>query len=175
VRCLIDELADSGQSRLGETGITELEEVLRFSVDLLYGNQVHALNVLLEERDLLPGNWPSRLRTRFETVYRRRYGYYQPDQPVHARAIRLAAIGRLPQPQLDRGQKGMARPAKPIGERPTYLGAWVPTAVYRLEQVTPGETLSGPAVVDGDYTTVLLPPECHAEVDPWGGLSIDVL
>jgi hypothetical protein len=28
--------------------------------------------------------------------------------------------------------------------------------------------------VDGDYTTVLLPPECHAEVDPWGGLGIDV-
>jgi N-methylhydantoinase A len=170
----IDELADSGQNRLAEAGVPEPERALSFSVDLLCGKQVHTLNVPLEEEDLLPGNWPSRPRARFETLYRKRYGYYQPDQPVHARSIRLAAIGRLPQPQLTRSEAGLARPAKPVGERPTYLGAWVPTAVYRLEQLAPGETLSGPAVIDGDYTTVLLPPECYAEVDPWGGLSIDV-
>ena len=174
VRRLIDELADSGQSRLVEAGIPEPERALVLSVDLLYGNQVHNQNVPLEEEDLLPGNWPSRLRARFETVYQRRYGYCQPDQPVHARTVRLAAIGRLPQPLLVRSQAGLVRPAKPIGERPTCLGAWVPTAVHRLEQLAPGETLSGPAVVDGDYTTVLLPPECHAEVDPWGGLIIHV-
>jgi N-methylhydantoinase A len=174
VQRLMDELADSGRNRLGEAGIPELERALRFSVDLLYGNQVHTLNVPLEQGDLLPGNWPSRLRARFETVYRRRYGYYQPDQSMHARTIRLAAIGRLPNPQLAQSRAGLVRPAKPIGERLTYLGAWVPTAVYRFEQLAPGETLSGPAVVDGDYTTVLLPPECHAEVDPWGGLIIHV-
>jgi N-methylhydantoinase A len=170
----MDELADSGWSLLGETGITELEELLHFSVDLLYGNQVHTLNVLLKEQDLLPGNWPWRLRARFEIVYRRSYGYCQPDQPVHARTIRLAAIGRLPQPRLATGQVDSVWPAKPVGERLTYFGAWVPTTVYRLEQLAPGETLSGPAVVDGDYTTVLLPPQCRAEVDPWGGLSIHV-
>jgi len=174
VQRLIDELADSGRSRLGEAGVPELERVLSFGVDLLCGNQVHTLNVPLEEEDLLPGNWPSRLRSRFETVYRRRYGYYQPDQPVHARTIRLAAIGRLPQLQLARSRAGVVGPAKPTGERLTYLGTWVPTAVYRLEQLAPGETLQGPAVVDGDYTTVLLPPECRAEVDPWGGLIIHV-
>jgi N-methylhydantoinase A len=174
VQGLIDELTDSGGNRLREADIPELGRVLRLSVDLLCGNQVHTLNVPLEEEDLLPGNWPSRLRARLEMIYRRRYGYYQPDQPVHARTIRLAAVGRLPQPALARSQIDSVRPAKPIGERPTYLGAWVPTAVYRLEQLAPGETLSGPAVVDGDYTTVLLPPQCQAEVDPWGGLSIHV-
>jgi N-methylhydantoinase A len=172
-RCAED-LANDGQRRLSEAGVPELERNLSFSMDLLYGNQVHALNVPLEKEDLLPGNWPSRLRARFETVYRRRYGYNQPDQPVHARTIRLAALGHLPQPQLARSQAGPVRPAEPIGGRLAYLGAWVPTAVYRLEQLTPGETLSGLAVVDGEYITVLLPPDCHAEVDPWGGLLVHV-
>jgi N-methylhydantoinase A len=174
VQRLMDELADRGQSWLAETGLPELERVLHFSVDLLYGNQLYTLNVPLEAEDLLPGNWPSRPRTRFETAYRERYGYHQPDQPVHARTMRLAAIGRLPRPQLARRQPGFPQPAEPIGERLTYLGAWTRTAVYWLEELVPGETLSSPAVVDGDYTTVLLPPECHAEVDPWGGLGIDV-
>ncbi len=174
VQGLVDGLVDSGRDRLEEADIPEQERVLGFSMDLLYGRQVHTLNVPLEEEDLLPGNWPSRLQARFEMVYRERYGYYQPDQSVHARTIRLAAIGRLPQPQVARSQVDSVRPAKPIGVRLTYLGAWVPTAVYRLAQLAPGETLSGPAVVHSDYTTILLPPPCQAEVDPWGGLSIHV-
>jgi N-methylhydantoinase A len=172
VQHLMDRLAESGRRRLQEAELPDLERALHFSVDLLYGNQAHALNIPLEAEDLLPGNWPLRLRARFEAIYRRRYGHDQPEQLVHAQTIRLAAIGRLPQPRLTRTQSGWTRPARPIGERLTYLDAWVPTAVYRLEQLAPGETLSGPAVVDGDYTTILLPSECHAQVDPWGGLSI---
>jgi N-methylhydantoinase A len=172
VQHLMDGLAESGRSRLEEAELPGLERALHFSMDLLYGNQSHALNIPLEAEDLLASNWPSRLHTRFEAIYRRRYGYDQPEQLVHARTIRLAAIGRLPQPRLARSQSGWSRPARPISERLTYLGDWIPTDVYRFEQLAPGETLSGPAVVDGDYTTVLLPSKCHAQVDPWGGLSI---
>ena len=59
------------------------------------------------------------------------------------------------------------------GTSPTVRIRGGNTADLRAE-LAPGEALSGPAVVDGDYTTVLLPPECHAEVDPWGGLIIYV-
>jgi N-methylhydantoinase A len=171
---LVDNLADEGQSRLDVAGVPSSNRLLNFSVDLLYANQVHALTVSLKTKDLLTGNWPSLLRTRFETAYHARHGYYQSDQPVHVRAVRLAAIGRLPRPQLARGSAGAARPALPVGERTIYLGDWTQACVYRLERLSPGEIIPGPAVVDGDYTTVLLPPGCGAEVDDWGGLIIDV-
>ncbi len=169
-----DSLAAEGRHRLAEAGVPQSARALSFSVDLLYANQVHPLTVPLERADLLPGNWPSRLRGRFEALYGARYGYHQPDQPVHIRAVRLASIGRLPHPQLAPRRTEAAPPAAPIGKRSIYLGTWVPASIYRLEQLVSGQTLSGPAVVDGDYTTVLVPPGCEAQVDWWGGLSIHV-
>jgi len=170
----IEGLAEEGQRHLAAGGTPERYRVLNFGVDLFYANQVHALRVPLEDEDLLPDNWPGRLRRRFEAKYRARYGYHQPDQPVQMRAIRLTAIGRLQRPQLATPTPGPTRSTEPTGERPVYLGEWVPASVYVFEELVPGERFSGPAVVDGDYTTVLLPPACYAEVDPWGGLIIHV-
>jgi len=171
---IVEGLAEEGQRRLAAGGTSERDRVLDFGVDLLYANQVHALTVPLEDADLLPANWPSRLRSRFEASYRARYGYHQPDQPVKARAIRLTALGRLHRPQLATHTPESARSTQPIGTRPVYLGEWLPASVYLFEELVPGDRLPGPAVVDGDYTTVLLPPGCYAEVDPWGGLIIYV-
>jgi N-methylhydantoinase A len=174
IQRVLEGLVEEGNRRLASGGITDRDRVLDFSVDLLYGNQVYPLTVPLEDTDLLSDNWPSCLRSRFEAIYCARYGYDQPDQPVQARAIRLTAIGRLQRPQLATSTPGSARSTVPIGERPVYLGEWVPASVYVFEDLVPGERFSGPAVVDGNYTTVLLPPGCHAEVDPWGGLIIHV-
>jgi N-methylhydantoinase A len=171
---LIHWLAEEGRHCLATAGVPEPARILKFSVDLLYANQVHALNVPLEAADVTPENWPDRLRSRFEAAYGARYGYHQPDQPVKARVVRLSAVGQLPRPRLAGGGANLSRPAQPVGERTVYLGHWRGLAVYRLEQLSPGETLAGPAVVDGDYTTVLLPPGYDARVDPWGGLIIDV-
>jgi N-methylhydantoinase A len=174
IQRVLEGLVEEGNRRLASGGITDRDRVLDFSVDLLYGNQVYPLTVPLEDTDLLSDNWPSCLRSRFEAIYCARYGYDQPDQPVQARAIRLTAIGRLQRPQLATSTPGSARSTGPIGERPVYLGEWVPASVYVFEDLVPGERFSGPAVEDGNYTTVLLPPGCHAEVDPWGGLIIHV-
>ena len=171
---VVADLADEGRRRLAAGSTPERDGVLDLGVDLLYANQVHALTVPLEDADLLSHNWPNHLRNRFEAIYRARYGYDQPDQPVQARAIRLTAIGRLHRPQLATSMRGSVRSSEPIGQRPVHLGEWTPASVYQFEELVPGERLSGPAVVDGDYTTVLLPPACYADVDPWGGLIIHV-
>jgi N-methylhydantoinase A len=146
-----------------------------FGIDLLYANQVHVLTIPLEPEDLATDGWLSQLRIRFEKSYRTRYGYHQPGQPIHIRTVRLAAVGRLPRPKLTEGTSGSTQPVQPVGERSVYLGEWVTASVYNLKGLQPGRRrVSGPAVVDGEYTTVLLPPDCSAEVDPWGGLIIDV-
>jgi N-methylhydantoinase A len=172
-RRILEGLGKEGQHLLAAAGVPEENRVLHLSADLLYANQVHALTVPLEEGDLTD-NWPDRLRARFEQSYRARYGFQQPDQPLHARAFRLAAIGLLPRPRLANGRPETTSSTGPTGMRPIYLGEWVQATIYRLEGLMPDERFSGPVVVDGDFTTVLLPPDCEAEVDPWGGLVVDV-
>jgi N-methylhydantoinase A len=173
LRRIVEHLIKQGYRRLAAAGVPEANRTLNLSADLLYANQVHALTVPLEEADLTD-DWPDQLRVRFDDSYRARYGYYQPNQAVHIRALRLAAVGRLARPRLLNNGQNATLSTGPVRERAIYLGEWVQATVLRLEGLAPGERLSGPAVIDGDYTTVLLPPECGAEVDPWGGLIIDV-
>jgi N-methylhydantoinase A len=174
LRHIIDSLSEEGQYHLDAAGIPESARTLDFSADMLYANQVESLNVRLDMEDFRSDNWSARLRTRFDAHYRTHYGYHQPVQPVHMRTIRLSAIGRLPQPQLEQGRIERTRPAQPVGTRLIYLDEWVQAPLYRLEALSPGEMLSGPAIVEGTYTTILLPEKCEATVDLWGGLTIHV-
>lgn len=48
-----------------------------------------------------------------------------------------------------------------IGERQAYwleTGAWAQTPVYQFEQLQPGNTIVGPAIVEAELTTVVIPP-----------------
>jgi N-methylhydantoinase A len=47
-----------------------------------------------------------------------------------------------------------------VGARETYFEAtgWTRVPVYVLEHLAPGHGLSGPALVDGDTTTISVPP-----------------
>jgi N-methylhydantoinase A len=175
---IAERLMKQGQHRLAMAGVPEENRVLNLSADLVYANQVHALTVPLRKADL---HRPDQLRARFQDSHQTRYGYCQPDdQPVRMRALRLAAVGRLVRPGLlnhlpsQETPGGNGQDAALSGERAIYLGEWVQATVLRLEGLSPGERLCGPAVIGGDYTTILLPPGCEAQVDPWGGLSIDV-
>jgi len=172
---LIAGLTQEGTHRLAAAGVPDMAREFNFGVDLIYANQVHVLTVPLEPEDLATDGWLSQLRICFEKLYRKRYGYNQPDQPIHIRTVRLAAVGRLLRPNLTEDISGSTQSVQPVGERSVYLGKWVTASVYNLEGLRPDRRrLSGPAVVDGEYTTVLLPPGCSAEVDRWGGLIIDV-
>jgi N-methylhydantoinase A len=46
------------------------------------------------------------------------------------------------------------------------------TAIYEMSQLSPGQRLQGPAIVEHIDTTFVVPPECHADVDQYGMLFL---
>ena len=50
----------------------------------------------------------------------------------------------------------------------------LPTAVYDLSQLGAGHTLTGPAIIIHDTTTILVEPDCTAEITNCGDLVIQV-
>ena len=45
---------------------------------------------------------------------------------------------------------------------------WVATAVYELSKLQPGNLVPGPALIESEYTTVVLPPGKQFRMDEYG-------
>jgi len=59
-----------------------------------------------------------------------------------------------------------------IGERRAYFGGYVPTALYERARLPLGARLAGPAIVEQDDTTTVIPPGVTALVDDAGNLRL---
>jgi len=51
---------------------------------------------------------------------------------------------------------------------------WHPTPVHRFEALPQGERIAGPAIIENDFTTVVIDPGAVARRLPSGSLSVDV-
>jgi N-methylhydantoinase A len=67
------------------------------------------------------------------------------------------------------------RPAK-LASRPVrFLGAdWIDADVWRLESIRKGQDLVGPAIVESDFTSIVIDPGAKAWRDTAGNLVIEV-
>ena len=91
---------------------------------------------------------------------------------------RVAVVGAL---DFRRGHRRRPRDAastRAVGVAPSgrrvYLGDWIEVPVYRLDALSPGEELKGPALFESATTTVLLREGEHARVTPHGWLDISL-
>jgi N-methylhydantoinase A len=82
--------------------------------------------------------------------------------------INSGAPGRL---------KADKRDARLQGRKVWFTGesAWIEAEVFRLEALKEGITISGPAIVESDFTSIVVDPRAKAWRDGSGNLVIDVL
>jgi N-methylhydantoinase A len=168
---LFAEMEAEGMARLraSHNGPAQAER----SVDMRYGEQVFEIAVRLDGVDWNSADPLPQIVERFHRRHEELYTYSLPDQEtvlVNARVAVTGILGELPQePALPE-----AAPAAPRGERRIYLEEWVFAAVYDFDALAPGQTIAGPAIVEGTMTTVLLLSDERATVTPLGWLDIAI-
>jgi N-methylhydantoinase A len=108
---------------------------------------------------------PAELRERFEAAHEQRYGYRDPDAEVELVDIRLAMVapGPEPRPVAAASEAGLRRASR----RARFGGEWVEAEVLRGEPPA-GTAAEGPAIFELPETTLVLPPDWSAGVDPAG-------
>jgi N-methylhydantoinase A len=85
---------------------------------------------------------------------------------------RVAAVGEVTRQDEGARQSGGAGAASPRGERQAYFGGWRDVPVYALDELQPGHTLTGPAIIEAETTTVLVDTGDRVRVNPLGWLDI---
>jgi 5-oxoprolinase (ATP-hydrolysing) len=121
----------------------------------------------------------------FETNHRRTYSFLM-DRPLIAEAVSVEAVGLTEQPDLShlgrnvaaqQGAGAMDRegtdPAPATRVRMHTGGAWRVVPLYRRENLRPGDTVRGPAIVAEANATTVVDEGWSAAVTPYGHLVLE--
>ncbi len=196
-RALLDEVEGEGEGRVeagtggesgraakggadGRGGGAGRRTVVR-QVDMRYRNQRYEVPVPLPPSgDLARGGLPA-LEGAFHRAYERRYGRAIRGVPAEAVTWRVS-VSAPPSATLRSPRRAAApkpppdgRPEGPAGRRPAWFGGgFTDTPFYRRARLPSGTRLEGPAIVEEDGSTTVLPPGARGAVDPAGNLVIDL-
>ena len=114
-----------------------------------------------------------RLEASFHAAHRERYGYADPSRATEIVSLRLRGIGITDKLKLKRAASLKTHMAEPrlsakvfFDERPSRV------PVYEREQLQPGASFNGPAVISEYSSTTLIPSGWHVEIDLWSNLVI---
>jgi 5-oxoprolinase (ATP-hydrolysing) len=110
----------------------------------------------------------------FKTTYRREFGFDLKDRDILVDDLRVrsrgeaAGLNKIP---IDTAKK----PAAPVDHRPCYFGdGWQETAIYRMSDLKAGHAIDGPAIIIQDTATIVVEPDCHATINPYGDVDIQI-
>lgn len=151
---LADAMIADAHVRLDADGLAVEDRRIVLAADMRYEGQAFELTVPVRTLYLDESGFEL-LIADFHNTHRQRFSYSNPGSPVEIVSLRVSAIGRLPPPD-----------AKPIvvggygrsfKTRTIWLAdGWQEVAIWNRDQIPLGETISGPAVIEEAYTTVLL-------------------
>jgi N-methylhydantoinase A len=136
-----------------------------------YAGQGHELTIAAN-RDALARRDETALRSAFESEYRRRYGLVLEGMPIEVVSWRVGVQGP---PVL-----GVANPARNAGagaDRPKKRraffregGGFTEVIVRVRANLRMGETITGPALIEEETTTIVVAPGWSAQLDDIGNV-----
>jgi N-methylhydantoinase A len=111
---------------------------------------------------------------RFHDAHEKLHTYASRDEVPILRGLRVQATGHSRKPTLPRAPRAGGKSAR-VGARKAYFdGRFVTTPVFDGTRMSPRATLSGPAIIEEPFTTIVVYPEQRATVDEHGNYHVTV-
>ncbi len=153
--------------------IAERDAASQLVVDMRYIGQNYEIGVVVPDKGVRPmGLTPvpalpprETLAAMFHAAHDTSYGHHDVQAPIEIVNVRVTAIGRLP--DIGVPTAAVRTAPKPRSHRRVWFsgdGA-VETAVWWRDDLGPGATIDGPAVIEQLDATTPIPPGYRAEVD----------
>jgi N-methylhydantoinase A len=171
-------LDDKVVAALDADQVPEEHREVTYLLEMRYGAQVHTVRVPVARRERYDDAAVAEVCLQFDVAYERLYGAGSgyPDAGRFLTTFIVEGRGNVPLPAeaVPASIAGQSSADQALaGSREAYFdGTMVPTDVYRYELLLPGNALRGPAIIDADQTTAVIPPGATATVDEHRNLRI---
>lgn len=172
LRHMYEEMERDGRSRLAASRFEGPVKAKR-SADMRYGEQIFEIPVELDQLDWSRSDLAMQMAEAFHARHEELYTYSLRDQEAVLVNARVAAIGQLPALPSE-PPRTSTKPSSPHSHQRVYLGAWRDVPVFGFDDLSVGQMVDGPAIVESTTTTVLLRAGDRAEATELGWLDVSV-
>lgn len=170
---VVREMMEEAKKELNAEGLPLDKAVFNLELDMLYGGQIHSKRASTPDLFINSEEDVWRFYKQFEQEFSEAFSPLAVNLPagvyVDTFVLRVAVPGqRL---ELERHP---LRSSDPGAARKGVRDAWwaesngrVETAVYDLAGLQPGNLVEGPALIESEYTTVVVPPSKRFRIDEY--------
>jgi N-methylhydantoinase A/oxoprolinase/acetone carboxylase beta subunit len=170
----VDTLLQQARKDLEGDGIDPARAAFVLELDMLYGGQFHVKRALSPRASLHSAGDVEAVCEAFNKEFSEAFSPFvvNPEGGIFIESFILKAVVTTPKVQLPTlPLEGRDPGAARKGERPAYwpqAGGFQATPVFSYELLRPGNVVEGPAVVEGEYTTIVVPPGMRFSIDERG-------
>ena len=170
----VEGLMEQAKRDLVADGLNPHDATFVLELDMLYGGQFHVKRTLSPRLVLQSTADVHALCTAFEKEFSEAFSPFvvNPEGGVFIESFILKAIIPTTKMELPRlNLEGSDARGARKGERPVYwpdAKTYQPTPIYGYESLRPGNVIKGPAVLEGEYTTLVVPSAMKFSMDERG-------
>jgi 5-oxoprolinase (ATP-hydrolysing) len=155
----LDALAQIAQTELHGTQVSQGQTMVHRRVHVRYAGSDSALVVNYGD-----GNAQG-IQARFEAAYRQRFAFLMQGKSLVIEAVSVEAVIAGDAPSEIAHALNQARPAPVREQVPMYAeGQWFDAALVVREDMRPGDTITGPAIIAEKNATTVVEPGWQAQL-----------
>ncbi len=170
----VEQLLEQARRDLTGDGLNLAEASFVLELDMLYGGQFHVKRALSPLLAIHTQEDVRAICDAFNKEFSEAFSPFvvNPEGGIFIESFVLKAI--VPTKKVELSKSTLAGPnptAARKGERPVYWPtekAFRETPIFSYESLRPGNVVEGPAVVEGEYTTLVVPPAMRFTTDERG-------
>ncbi len=167
----VEKLAEQAKRDLRGDGLDLNDASYVLELDMLYGGQFHVKRALSPRLALRGAGDVKAVCDAFEKEFSDAFSPFvvNTEGGVFIESFILKAIVPVRKIELPKmALEGLNPSAARKGERPAYWPDrkdFAETPVFAYESLRPGNVVAGPAIVESEYTTLVVPPAMHFSID----------
>ncbi|MFD0898548.1 hydantoinase/oxoprolinase family protein [Loigolactobacillus binensis] len=168
IKNILDKLKINAKKWLIKQNDQRLQQPeLKYFISARYVGQTLQIEVPIdtmwvEQTDL----FKNKVTTLFNQIYLKTYNHNLPEEDIELTKISVILRGRTPKPNINKTNKNGVWNSENIGKRSiTLKNKEISVDIYNRDQLTVGQSISGPAVIDQNDTTILILPLWKGTVD----------
>lgn len=179
LKALWIELGERARKYFADAGASADKVTARYQMNMRYPGQNFALtfeiavNKGLDDLSFVDDTLSARAIEAFNRRHTEEYGHIREGEMPEVTGARLATSIETPVPKVITGFSAPPAAAKPAKRRRANLGhGYAETDIYLGSDIAPGHEVTGPAIIEESFTTIVVYPGWKAQVDDAGDYEL---
>jgi N-methylhydantoinase A len=160
LRSIVGALVERGREELRGEGVADDAMIFEGEVEMRYAGQHHEIPVRISPHELDDPNYPALLAARLHERHDELYGFSLPHASSELLGVKVSALGARPKPELAPSANGSGATPAAKESRSIYrqaAGEFGEVPIFDADALQSGAVVPGPAVLESETTTILVP------------------